>query len=98
MINKLIKILNKIKNYINTNILMSTFIITGLINACLIRFFTVSNYFSIKPILADIVVLLTITAIGYFVKPKHQFKYFITWSIVLTLICIVNSVYYDNYL
>lgn len=98
MIDKLIKILNKIKNYINTNILMSTFIITGLINSCLIRFFTVSNYFSIKPILADIVVLLTITAIGYFVKPKHQFKYFITWSVVLTLICVVNSVYYDNYL
>ena len=98
MINKLINILNKIKQYINTNILMSTFIITGLINASLIRFFTVSNYFSIKPVLADIVVLLTITSIGYFVKPKHQFKYFISWSVVLTLICIVNSVYYDNYL
>ena len=98
MINKLIKILNKIKQYINTNILMSTFIITGVINACLIRFFTVSNYFTIKPILADIVVLLIITALGYFVKPKHQFKYFISWSVVLTLICIVNSVYYDNYL
>jgi len=98
MIKKLIKILDKIKKYLSTNILMSTFIITGLINACLIRFFTVSNYFAIKPILADIVVLLVITAIGYFVKPKHQYKYFMVWSVILTLICIVNSVYYDNYL
>jgi len=98
LIKKLIKILNKIKNYISTNILMSTFIITGLINACLVRFFTVANYFTIKPILADIVVLLVITAIGYFIKPKHQFKYFIVWSIILTLICLINTVYYGNYL
>lgn len=56
MIEKLIKILNKIKNYISTNILMSTFIITGIINAFLVRAFTVANYFAIKPVLADIVV------------------------------------------
>ena len=98
MIKKLIKILTKIKEYFKTNILMSTFVITGLINACILRFFTVSNYFAIKPILADIVVLLIITAIGYFIKPKHQFKYLISWSIVLTLICIINNVYYGNYL
>ena len=77
---------------------MSTFIISGLINACLVRFLTVNNYFAIKPILADVVVLLTISAIGYFIKPKHQFKYLLGWSIVLTLICVVNTVYYGNYL
>ena len=98
MIKKLIKILNTIKRYISTNILMCTFIIGGLLNACLVRFFTVNNYFALKPILADIVVLLVITAIGYFIKPKHQFKYFISWSIFLTAICVVNTVYYGNYL
>ena len=86
MIQKLIKILKAIKRYISTNILMSTFIIGGILNACLVRFFTVNNYFAVKPILADIVVLLVITAFGYFIKPKHQFKYFIVWSIILTLI------------
>ena len=98
MIQKLIKILNAIKRYISTNILMCTFIIGGVINACLVRFFTVNNYFAIKPILADIVVLLVITAIGYFIKPKHQFKYFMIWNVILTLICVVNTVYYGNYL
>ena len=98
MIQKLIKILEAIKRYVSTNILMSTFIIGGLLNACLVRFLTVNNYFAIKPILADIVVLLAITALGYFIKPKHQFKYFFTWSILLTLICIINTVYYGNYL
>ena len=98
MIQTLIKILNKIKLYIKTNVLMSTFIISGLINACLVRFLTVNNYFAIKPILADVVVLLTISAIGYFIKPKHQFKYLLGWSVLLTLICVVNTVYYGNYL
>ena len=98
MIQKLIKILSAIKRYITTNILMCTFIIGGLLNACLVRFFTVNNYFGVKPILADIVVLLVITAIGYFIKPKHQFKYLMTWSVILTLICVVNTIYYGNYL
>lgn len=98
MIETLKKTLKKIVNYLKTNILMSTFIITSLINGCIVRFFTVENYFAIKPILADLVVLLIITAFGYFLKPKHQFKYFIVWSIVLTAICIINSVYYSNYL
>ena len=98
MIKSLKKILKKIKNYLKTNILMCTFIITSVINGCLLRFFTVENYFAIKPILADLVFLFIITAFGYFIKPKHQFKYFIIWSIVLTFLCILNSVYYSNYL
>lgn len=98
MIEKIIKILNKIKNYISTNILVSTFIITGIINGCIVRFFTVQNYFDIKPILADLTVLLIVTSLGYFIKPKHQYKYFLGWSILLSLICIINTVYYGNYL
>lgn len=98
MIKILEKGLKKLKNYIMTNILMSTFIISCLINGCLVRFFTVENYFAIKPILADLVVLLVITAFGYFIKPKHQFKYFLGWSILFTLICIINAIYYSNYL
>ena len=98
MIKTLQNFLKKLKNYLKTNILMCTFIITSVINGCLIRFFTVENYFAIKPILADLVVLLIVTAFGYFIKPKHQFKYFLTWSIIFTLICIINAVYYSNYL
>ena len=98
MIQKLIKILNAIKRYISTNILVCTFILGALLNSCIIRFLTVNNYFAIKPILADIVVLLVITSFGYFIKPRHQFKYFISWSVFLTAICIINTVYYGNYL
>ena len=98
MIKNIEKIIKKFKRYLRTNILMCTFIITCLINGCLVRFFTVANFFAIKPILADLTFLLIVTAFGYFIKPKHQFKYFITWSILLTFICILNVVYYGNYL
>lgn len=98
MIDILKKTINKIVEYIKTNLLMSTFIITSLINSFLVRFFTVGNIFALKPVLADLVVLFVITAFGYFIKPKHQYKYFLGFSILLTLICIINIVYYSNYI
>ncbi len=85
------------KSYLKTNILFMTFVICSVINACLLRFFTVKNYFDIKPIIADTAVVLIIGAFGYFFKPKHQAKYFTVWSIIFILICIINSVYYTNY-
>lgn len=98
MIDILRKTINKIVEYVKTNLLMSTFIITSLINSFLVRFFTVGNIFALKPVLADLVVLFVITAFGYFIKPKHQYKYFLGFSILLTLICIINTVYYSNYI
>ena len=98
MIKEIQKFFKRLKRYLKTNILMCTFIITSLINGCLVRFFTVQNYFAIKPILADLVVLLIVTAFGYFIKPKHQFKYFLGWSILFTFICTLNTIYYSNYL
>lgn len=98
MIKAIIDFLKRVKEYLKTNKLMVTFILSSLINGCLIRFLTVSNYFAIKPILADLVFLFVITAFGYFIKPKHQFKYFLMWSIILTTLCIVNAIYYSNYI
>ena len=100
------KLFNKIKcklnfnykQYFKTNILFFTFVISSVINASLLRFLTVKNYFDFRPIIADLAIVLLIGAFGYFLKPKHQFKYFFTLSILFTAICIVNSMYYTNYL
>lgn len=86
------------KNYLKTNILFMTFVATSVINATLLRFLTVRNYFDIKPIIADLAVVLIVGAFGYFIKPKHQFKYYFSWGIVFTLLCLINSMYYTNYL
>jgi len=86
------------KNYLKTNILFMTFVVTSVINSTLLRFLTVKNYFDIKPIIADLAVVLIVGAFGYFIKPKHQFKYYFSISIIFTLICLINSMYYTNYL
>lgn len=92
------KLKNNLKGYFNTNILFVTFVVTSVINSTILRFFTVKNYFDFKPMVADLAVVIIIGAFGYFLKPKHQFKYFFGWSIFLTLLCIINSIYYNNFL
>lgn len=92
---KAVKVHSKV--YLKTNILFMTFVITSIINEWLLRSLTVKNIFDIKPILADFAVVLIIGAFGYFIKPKHQFKYFFSWSVVFTLLCLINSMYYTNY-
>lgn len=96
--NFMVSFKNWSKKYVSTNVLFMTFVITSLINAYLLRYFTVKNYFNIKPIIADLSVILIVGSIGYLLKPKHQFKYFFSWAIVFTLICVINSVYFTNFL
>ena len=91
------KFKNNSKSYLKTNILFMTFVICSVLNASLLRFFTVKNYFDIRPIIADAAVVLIIGAFGYFFKPKHQPKYYITWSVIFIIDCIINSIYYTNY-
>ena len=90
--------LSKLIAYIKTNKLFFVFVLTSVGNATLLRFLTVKNYFEIKPILADVGAVLLIAAFGYFFKPKNQFKYYFTWSIIFTVLCIINSIYYTNYM
>ena len=100
---QMIKIFDKIKNfnykdYINTNRQFIAFVISNLINACLLRFFTVHNYFAIKPLLADLALILLFGSFVYLFKAKKQFTYLMVMSFLFTLICIVNSLYYTYYM
>jgi Phosphoglycerol transferase and related proteins, alkaline phosphatase superfamily len=92
------KFVNRGKEYTGTNILFFTFIITSVINGVLTRNFTVENIFAIKPLIADLVVVLVIGSFAYFMKPKYRFRYFFIASILLIAICMINTVYYKNYL
>ena len=88
----------KIIVYEKTNVIMTVFVITNLINAILLRALTVNNVFALKPVIADLVILLFISAFAYFIKPKKQYRYFLCWSIIFTAVCIINCVYYSNYI
>ena len=103
---KLVKSINTIRKehliseYAKQNILFIVFVITGVINASLLRAFcmpTIESILSIQAILADTAVVVIIGAFGYLFKPKHRFTYYIIFNIFLTLICTINSVYYTYY-
>ena len=103
MTNHFKNIKNKIVNfnyieYASTNRQFIAFIISNLINATMLRFFTVHNYFAIKPLLADLAIILLFGSFVYLFKTKKQFTYLMVISFLFTLICIVNSLYYTYYM
>ena len=85
------------KQYVRTNILFFTTAISLLVNAVLIRTTTVGNVLELKPILADFAIILVLLCPAYLLKPKKQIIYFITVSIIMTAICIINSIYFNYY-
>ena len=83
--------------YIVTNRLFLSYVILSLIGTMLVRNFTMGKLWSFKPFIVDFGLILIIGALGYFVKPKNQFKYFFIWLLIFTTMEIVNSVYYTFY-
>ena len=105
-VKKIEKQLKKIKEehiisqFCQNNLLLLTFIITSVINSTILRFFcmnSIENYLSIKAILADLIVTTFIGSFSFLFKPKNRFTYLLSFNIFLTLICIINSVYYTFY-
>ena len=94
---------NQIKNfnyleYASTNKQFIAFVLSNLINACLLRFFTVHNYFAIKPVLADLAIILLFGSFTYLFKARKQFTYMFVISVIFNIICIVNSLYYTYFM
>ena len=98
---KLKKSFNKFRmfsvTYAKTNVLFISYVLVVLFNSTVLRYFTTEAFWNIKPVLADAAIALLIGSVGYFFKPKNQFKYFCTWTVIFTLVCFINSVYYNNY-
>lgn len=95
---KSLKTLGKgLKKYFKSNILFTVFVLTSLVNSMILRGFTVKSGFALSPMLADLSFLLCVGAFGYLIKPKHRYKYYFTFTIIFTAICMINSIYYTNY-
>lgn len=93
------KIRGCLSGYLKDNILFLTFVLSSVLNAFLLRAFTVKfNYSQIKPLLADVAVVLLFALISYvFKKPKKQFVYLLIFTIIFSILCVANSIYYTNY-
>ena len=86
------------KAYCKNNILFLTFVFASTINGLLVRILTVGNALDIRPIIADMAIVIIVGAFGYLIKPKKRIIYYLIWSIIYTAICVINSMYYTNYL
>ena len=70
------------------------FIISSLINGTILIYLT-TGFISVKYLIFDLILLLFIYSFGYLVKRRNL--YFLLFSILLTFICTVNSIYYNNF-
>ena len=101
------KLVNKVKirykeisilRYIKTNVLFISYVLINLVNSWLLRIVTMGNLFSFKAMISDLAFILVFGAFAYLLKPKKQFKVLMPLTVVMTLVCIVNAIYYENYI
>ena len=95
---KIRKKFSDIKEQIKDNYLLEMiFIIINLINGLLLRINTVNNGLRISPLLMDLGFLNILALLSLFIKKSKKIYYYMSITILLTTVCIVNSVYYHYY-
>lgn len=85
---------------IKNNILFFVFLLVNLFSSTILRYFTihtVDNILNFKPMLADLAIILALGSFSFFMKRKNRFTYLFTVTIILSIICIINSLYYTFY-
>lgn len=90
----IITMINTIKeNYL----LPVTFIIINIINGLLLRINTVNNGLRFSPLVMELGFLLLVTLPSLLIKRRKRIYYYEILTIVFTIVCIVNSIYYHYY-
>ena len=83
--------------YIATNRLFLTYVILAMLGLMLVRGLTIEDMWSFKPFITDLAMVLIIGSLGYLVKPKNQYRYFMIVLIVFTVMEFINSIYFTFY-
>lgn len=98
---KKIRIKKSIKKFIEkvkeNYLLEAFFVLSNLFNATLLRVITVKNILSIQPLLADLGYLILLLIPSSLFKRKKKIYYFMTVTIILSLVCLANSIYFHYY-
>lgn len=100
MINKKKEKLNLKKYFLkikNNYLLVVIFVLSLLSNDLILRLITVRNGLSISPLLIDIAYLIILSLFSLLFKKENRIKYFIIVSIILDVVCVINSIYYHYY-
>ena len=94
--NNLKKSLKDTKHILADNKLFIFYVLGATLNGVLLRLFTIKS-FSVTPMFADLLISILFASIYFFIKKKYRFIYLLIISLVSTLICLANIVYYVYY-
>ena len=74
------------------------FLVTAWFNTWFLRFLSVGNYLYLKPLMADLGMLLIFSSFMFLFKSeKKRKKYLVVLSFVIAIVCCINSIYYSYY-
>ena len=93
-------LINNCAEIVKNNSVFFTYIITSLFIGVVLRYFTIhtlDNLLLLKPALGDLAIIILLGSISFVLKEKNRFPYLLTLSIIFTIICVVNSIYYTFY-
>ncbi len=90
------KIYNMVIHFIKYNVQFTSFIILSILCSIFVRIYTSGNL-AFNPLVFDICMPILFGAFCYLFRPKKQFGYLFICLIVLSLVCIINSIYYSFY-
>lgn len=94
---KIVEFFKQTKKVIKDNPLLFVFVVGTLLNDILLRAFTIGQIYKISPFVVDLFVTLIFSSIYFLIKEKNRFKYLFILSIISTIVCIANSIYYSYY-
>lgn len=100
------KLLNEVKKNFNEHCvvyfkeypMLFYFLVTAWFNTWFLRFLSVGNYLYLKPLMADLGMLLIFSSFMFLFKDeKNKKKYLVVLSFVIAIVCCINSIYYSYY-
>ena len=94
---KFMAFLGSSKLVFSDNKLIIYFIIGNVINSWLLRTLTIGNWYSLAPLLADLVISIVVGSFALFVKKKYQFTYLMIMTVFSVIINLGNMIYYIYY-
>lgn len=83
--------------YIKTNILFITYVLVNFLASWLLRIVTMGSIFDFKAIITDLSFIGLVGSFAYLLKPRKQIRILMPLTIVMMLTCLINAVYYENY-
>lgn len=85
------------KYIFDDNRIVLFYIIGAVLNGIILRAFTIGKIYSFRPLLADLIISLIFASFYFLIKKKYRFVYLIVISIVSSIVCIANVIYYFYY-